>query len=117
RALIGRPQVLLMDEPFAALDALTRLRMQELLAHVCADVGSTAVMVTHDIEEALFLADRVVVMSKRPASIIDVIPVDRPRPRERNDPALAALRPAILHYFGFESCTESAPAPVHAAAD
>src|SRR6185503_8555011 len=67
RALIGEPQVLLLDEPFAALDALTRLQMQDLLADVCRDLGATAVMVTHDVDEALYLADRVVVMSRRPS--------------------------------------------------
>jgi ABC-type nitrate/sulfonate/bicarbonate transport system ATPase subunit len=117
RALIGSPQVLLMDEPFASLDALTRLRMQDLLVGVVSDAGSTVVMVTHDIEEALYLADRVVVMSKRPSTIVDIISVERQRPRDRNDPTLAALRPKILRYFGFESCTESAPVLAGTAAD
>lgn len=102
RALIGHPQVLLLDEPFAALDALTRLQMQDLLAGVCRDLGTTAVMVTHDVDEALHLADRIVVMSHRPSTTVEIITVDHPRPRERGDVALAPLRSAILRHFGFD---------------
>jgi ABC-type nitrate/sulfonate/bicarbonate transport system ATPase subunit len=102
RALIGHPQVLLLDEPFASLDALTRLQMQDLLAGVCADLGTTAVMVTHDVDEALHLADRIVVMSKRPSTIVEIISVNRPRPRERGDASLAPLRSSILRHFGFD---------------
>ena len=102
RALIGQPEVLLLDEPFAALDALTRLQMQDLLSEVCATLGTTAVMVTHDADEALHLADRVFVMSHRPATIVETIRVDLARPRRRGDPAIAALRSRILGHFGFE---------------
>jgi ABC-type nitrate/sulfonate/bicarbonate transport system ATPase subunit len=102
RALIGRPEVLLLDEPFAALDALTRLQMQDLLADVCANLGATAVMVTHDADEALHLADRVFVMSHRPAVIVETVRVDLPRPRRRGDPAIAELRSQILRHFGFD---------------
>jgi sulfonate transport system ATP-binding protein len=102
RALIGHPEVLLLDEPFASLDALTRLQMQDLLAGVCADIGATAVMVTHDVDEALHLADRIVVMSQRPSTVLDVIEVNRRRPRERGDLSLAPLRSAILRHFGFD---------------
>jgi sulfonate transport system ATP-binding protein len=102
RALIGNPQVLLLDEPFASLDALTRLQMQDLLAGVCADLGTTAVMVTHDVDEALHLADRIVVMSQRPSTVVEIISVNRPRPRERGDATLAPLRSAILRHFGFD---------------
>jgi ABC-type nitrate/sulfonate/bicarbonate transport system ATPase subunit len=114
RALIGQPAVLLLDEPFAALDALTRLRMQDLLAGVCAQLGTTAVMVTHDVDEALHLADRVVIMGSRPAGIVEVVKVDRPRPRERGDEVLAHQRSAILRHFGFEHERGAAPAPLHA---
>lgn len=109
RALIGHPEVLLLDEPFAALDALTRLQMQDLLAGVCAEIGATAVMVTHDVDEALHLADRIVVMSRRPAHVVEIVRVDRPRPRRRGDPELAPLRSRILEHFGFDTCTESGP--------
>src|SRR5688572_8187023 len=103
RALIGQPQVLLLDEPFAALDALTRLQMQDLLVEVCANLGTTVVMVTHDADEALHLADRIVVMSQRPATLVETVRVDHPRPRRRGDTELAMLRSKILAHFGFES--------------
>jgi NitT/TauT family transport system ATP-binding protein len=81
RALINRPRILLMDEPFAALDAQTRRRMQALLLDIWSKVGTTIVFVTHDIEEALFLGDRIVMLSQRPARIVADIAVPLPRPR------------------------------------
>lgn len=81
RVLVNRPRLLLMDEPFGALDALTRMHMQELLLDIWSRVRTTIVFVTHDIDEALFLADRVLVMSHRPGRIIDEIKVPFPRPR------------------------------------
>ena len=117
RALIGGPEVILLDEPFAALDALTRLRMQDLVNDVCGSIGSTVVMVTHDIDEALHLADRIIVMSPRPGTIVDEIRVETPRPRERGDVHLAALRSQILRHFGFDICTGSAAEVAAAAAD
>jgi sulfonate transport system ATP-binding protein len=81
RVLVNRPRVMLMDEPFAALDAQTRLTMQELLLGVWQEVRTTVLFVTHDIDEALFLADRVVVMTARPGTVRDVVDVDLPRPR------------------------------------
>jgi sulfonate transport system ATP-binding protein len=109
RALIGQPEVLLLDEPFAALDALTRLQMQDLLANVCANLGTTVIMVTHDADEALHLADRIVVMSQRPATLVETVRVDHPRPRRRGDTALAVLRSKILAHFGFETGGELQP--------
>lgn len=117
RALIGHPQVLLLDEPFAALDALTRLQMQDLLAGVCRDLGTTAVMVTHDVDEALHLADRIVVMSQRPSTTVEIIRVNHPRPRERGDASLAPLRSAILRHFGFDLAHGGALHRVATAAD
>ena len=81
RALINQPRVIFMDEPFAALDAQTRFMMQELLLGVWARVGTTVVFVTHDIDEAIFLGDRIFVMTSRPGRIREVVPIPFPRPR------------------------------------
>jgi NitT/TauT family transport system ATP-binding protein len=82
RSLSYRPSLLLMDEPFGALDALTRRVMQELLTEIWEKHRLTVVFITHDVEEAVFISDRVVVMSRRPGRIKEIIPVDLPRPRE-----------------------------------
>jgi NitT/TauT family transport system ATP-binding protein len=81
RVLINHPHVLLMDEPFGALDAQTRMMMQELLLNVWSRIRTTVVFITHDIDEALFLADRILVLSPRPGRIIDEIKLDFGRPR------------------------------------
>jgi ABC-type nitrate/sulfonate/bicarbonate transport system ATPase subunit len=81
RALAIEPRVLLLDEPFSAVDALNRERLQVTLSALLAQLGTTAVMVTHDIREAVFLGSRVVVMSPRPGRVTDVFAVDVPRPR------------------------------------
>ena len=95
RVLINQPRVLLMDEPFGALDALTRMKMQELLLDLWARLRTTIVFVTHDIDEALFMADRILVMSPRPGRIIDEIHVTSERPRHPDwltSPAFAQLK-------------------------
>ena len=99
RVLITRPRVVLMDEPFGALDAQTRVMMQELLLELWAQVRTTVVFVTHDIDEALFLADRIVVLSARPGRINEIITVDLPRPRTpglTTDPAFIRLKRGCL---------------------
>jgi ABC-type nitrate/sulfonate/bicarbonate transport system ATPase subunit len=100
RALVGRPQVLLLDEPFAALDALTKLQMQDLLIETVQAAGATVVMVTHDIDEAVYLADRVVILGQRPATIVATYHSTLSRPRDRSHPELAGLRSQILEHFG-----------------
>jgi len=82
RVLITQPRIVLMDEPFGSLDAQTRLAMQELLLAIWARIGVTVVFVTHDIDEAIFLGDRILVMSPRPGRIREVLPVDFARPRK-----------------------------------
>ena len=81
RALVNSPSVLLMDEPFAALDAQTRHMMQELLLDIWQDLKSTVVFVTHDIEEAVFLSDRIFVMGVNPGHIKTMVNIDLERPR------------------------------------
>jgi NitT/TauT family transport system ATP-binding protein len=82
RALAAEPTVLLMDEPFSAVDALTRLELQSLLLDIWAKTGLTVVLVTHDVDEAVFMADRVAMLSHRPASVDRVVATDLPRPRD-----------------------------------
>jgi ABC-type nitrate/sulfonate/bicarbonate transport system ATPase subunit len=93
--LAGRP-VLCLDEPFAALDALTRAEMQDWLAAALIDDPRTVVMVTHDVEEAIVLADRVAILSQRPGRVVATLDVAARRPRRRTDPQLVALRARAL---------------------
>jgi NitT/TauT family transport system ATP-binding protein len=87
--LLADPQMLLLDEPFGALDALTREELSLELSRLWQDLGRTALLITHDIEEAILLGDRVIVMSKRPGRIRLDIPVELPRPRDVNTSKLA----------------------------
>ena len=96
RALAGRPDVLLLDEPFAALDALTRLRMGDLLQDVRAETEPTTLMVTHDVDEALRLADRLVLLAGQPAAVRAVYAA----PPRHDAAAIARLRAEILGHFG-----------------
>lgn len=99
RALITRPQVLLLDEPLGALDALTRLRLQQELRRLWQEEGITMLMVTHDIDEAVYLADRVVVMDPRPGRIRRIQDVNLPHPRSRSDAEFVAIRDSLLGDF------------------
>ena len=96
RTLLSGRTVLCLDEPFAALDALTRQEMQDWLAGALIAQPRTVVLVTHDVEEAIVLADRVLVMSPRPGRVVAALDVDVARPRRRTDPALVALRARAL---------------------
>jgi NitT/TauT family transport system ATP-binding protein len=102
RSLLAGKPVLALDEPFASLDAITRLEMQGWLAHVLATEPRTVVLVTHDVEEAVVLADIVVVMSPRPGRAVTALEVTLPRPRHATDPAVAALRERALVALGVE---------------
>jgi NitT/TauT family transport system ATP-binding protein len=85
QSLIGEPSLLLLDEPFGALDVQTRELMQDELLRLWSGTGAAVVFVTHDITEAIALADRVVVMTAGPATVKDIVPVDLPRPRQVED--------------------------------
>jgi ABC-type nitrate/sulfonate/bicarbonate transport system ATPase subunit len=103
RTLLAGKPVLALDEPFAALDALTRQEVQAWLAQTLREEPRTVVLVTHDVEEAVLLADRVVVMSPRPGRTVAVVDVALPRPRGRTDPAVVALRESALQALGAAS--------------
>ena len=90
RGLIARPQILMLDEPFGALDALTRHTLQQELLQIHQRAGTTTLLVTHDVEEAVALADRVVVLSPRPGRIREVVSLALPHPRQRDDAAFTA---------------------------
>jgi NitT/TauT family transport system ATP-binding protein len=100
RALAAKPDVLLLDEPFSAVDALTRMELQSLVLDLWKQNGFTAVLVTHDVDEAVFLADRVAVLSARPSHISEIVPVDLPRPRDqlatREDSRFLELRHHLM---------------------
>ena len=84
RALINKPKVLLMDEPFGALDALTRAHLQDALMEIQAELNNTVILITHDVDEAVLLSDRIVMMTNGPAaSVGDILSIDLPRPRDR----------------------------------
>lgn len=106
RALINHPKVLLLDEPLGALDQFTRMRMQDEVLRLWKDRGTTMLLVTHDIDEAIYMSDRIVVLTPRPGRIDRVIDVPLERPRQRNSPGFLELRARILellHFTGAEA--------------
>jgi len=124
RALAMQPKVLLMDEPFGALDALTRAHLQESLMEIQSDLGNTVIMITHDVDEAVLLSDRIVMMTNGPAATIGaVLEVRLPRPRHRvqlaDDPEFNRCRSEVLHFLyerhGSAGGTSAAPASAQAA--
>ena len=100
RALVVRPDVLYMDEPFGSLDALTRLRMRQELLRIRREEPQTTVLVTHDVDEAIALADRVFVLSERPMKITRIVEIHIDHPRSMADPRAVALKDSILHDLG-----------------
>ncbi|MFN3448913.1 MAG: ABC transporter ATP-binding protein [Roseococcus sp.] len=104
RALAMRPKVLLLDEPFGALDALTRAHLQDQVMDIHARLGTTVMMITHDVDEAVLLSDRIVMMTNGPAATIgEVLEVDLPRPRDRlalaSHPRFLEAREAVLRFL------------------
>ncbi|WP_413408781.1 ABC transporter ATP-binding protein [Paenibacillus amylolyticus] len=99
RALLRKPEILLLDEPFGALDAFTRTHMQEALLDIWQNSRTTMLFVTHDLDEAVFLGEKVVIMNPRPGHIRNVIPVDLPYPRKRSGGSFQELRSRVLGEF------------------
>ncbi len=107
RALAVDPRIILMDEPFAAVDMLTRERLQDDLLRLWNETGITIILVTHDINEALYLSDEIVVFSANPGSIRNRFPIETPRPRRRSDPDLLVLGQRIEALFKYDINHES----------
>src|SRR6478735_1992185 len=103
RALVVKPEILYMDEPFSALDALMNLRMRNELLRILAEERHTVLLITHDVEEAVHMADRIMVLGPRPTTIQATFDVSFPHPRKLSDPDLQALRAAILRELGVEA--------------
>ena len=99
RALINEPKALLLDEPMGALDSFTRADLQDKLLELWKDNATTMILVTHDIDEAIYLSDRIVIMTPRPGKISKIIDVDLPRPRHRGGVEFLAMRKHILEFF------------------
>ena len=106
RSLVSQPEILLLDEPFGALDALTKIELQEEMLKIRERFHNTMIMVTHDIEEAVYLADRIVVMSARPGRIKDVIKVELVKYRDRGSTDFTYYKKKIFDYF-FEEKTDT----------
>lgn len=101
RALINHPRVLLLDEPLGALDQFTRMRMQDEVLQIWQSRRTTTILVTHDIDEALYLSDRIVIMTERPGRVDRIMAVQLDRPRQRNHPDFQSKRTTLLEQFHF----------------
>ena len=99
RSLVMEPELLLLDEPFSALDAFTRASLQKDVRSIAKEIGVTLVMVTHDIDEAVIMGDRALVMAGAPGKIVHDFVIDLPDPRERQDPAVQATRSRLMQIF------------------
>lgn len=106
RALVNQPKLLLLDEPFGALDAFTKIQMQQEVKRIHKTEGTTMILVTHDIDEAVFLADRIVVMSSRPGTIKRIVNVELAEPRNRNNNEFVKIRKSIYGEFFAEQQVE-----------
>jgi len=111
RGLVSQPEILLLDEPLGALDALTRVRLQEELQRIWRVEGVTMILVTHDVDEAIFLSDKVIVMNAKPGRIVREIDIDLPAPRDRVSPEFARLKREILASMGEQPQEAGALAP------
>ncbi len=116
RCLAMQPKVLLMDEPFGALDALTRAQLQDSLMKIQAELGNTVIMITHDVDEAVLLSDRIVMMTNGPAATIgEILPVTLDRPRDRlalaEDPEFVHLRQQVLEFLYAKQAVREPVAP------
>ncbi len=109
RALVSKPEILLLDEPFGALDALTRAYLQQELHRIWQAEGITMILVTHDVEEAIFLGDKVVVMEPRPGRIRRIVPVDLAYPRERAGLDFSTVKQRVLREFSADSASLAEP--------
>jgi sulfonate transport system ATP-binding protein len=109
RALVSKPEILLLDEPFGALDALTRAYLQQELHRIWQAEGITMILVTHDVEEAVYLGDKVVVMEPRPGLIRRIVPVGLAHPRERAGPDFSVVKQRVLDEFSGDSASLAEP--------
>lgn len=97
RALVTEPEVLLLDEPFSAVDAFTKMQLQELLLSIWKKKNTTMLLVTHDIDEALYLCDRILILKGQPGVLAEVLTIKKSKPRDRTDTDLASIKAEILH--------------------
>lgn len=99
RALVNNPEILLLDEPFGALDALTKIKLQQEVLKIWGKEKTTMIMVSHDIDEAIYLADKIVIMGTKPGRIREIIKVDIGRPRDRGSSDFAIIKKKVYSYF------------------